>query len=453
MTTRRPIFDEDYSVYETFERSDWARLRSSTPMTLSEKDLETLRGVNEQVSMTDVEQIYLPLSRLLNLHFRSARSLDGVRDEFLGRLVGRRPYVIAVAGSVAVGKSTFARVLQALLARWPDHPQVALVTTDGFLYPNAELARRDLMSRKGFPESYDRRRMIAFLAALKAGQPSVYAPVYSHEAYDILPERMQQVQLPDILIFEGLNVLQVSTPDLQKPRTETDTADNPSTVVSDYFDFSIYVDADEQHIETWYVNRFLKLHTVFKNPNSYFHHYRDLSLEDAAATARNIWREINLRNLRDNIRPTRGRANVVLVKRADHSVDETGCARSGACLPVSSPCSRSSLGRARRVVGDDRACPGLRQIEGVRGHVAIIDGCDQHQQDHAAIDQHERFGPHHGADLGLAGLVTLDERIGIGVTHPAGSIVENSQRDRTRRGRSVSAAERALLAAFVFGAP
>ncbi|MEZ5652742.1 MAG: type I pantothenate kinase [Burkholderiaceae bacterium] len=321
--TSRPRFDEDFSVYETFDRSDWAKLRSSTPMTLSEKDLETLRGVNEQVAMIDVEQIYLPLSRLLNLHFRSARTLDGVRDEFLGRLVGRRPYVIAVAGSVAVGKSTFARVLQALLARWPDHPQVALVTTDGFLYPNAELARRELMQRKGFPESYDRRRMIAFLAALKAGQPSVYAPVYSHEAYDILPDRLQQVQLPDILIFEGLNVLQVTSPEALRARSEAGNERLPGTVVSDYFDFSIYVDADEQNIEAWYVTRFLKLQqTVFQQPRSYFHHYRNLSVDDAAGVARNIWREINLRNLRENIRPTRGRANVVLVKRADHSVDE-----------------------------------------------------------------------------------------------------------------------------------
>jgi type I pantothenate kinase len=314
---------EDFSAYETFGRADWARLRSNTPMTLSERDLETLRGVNEQVSMIDVEQIYLPLSRLLNLHFRSARTLDGVRDEFLGRLVGRRPYVIAVAGSVAVGKSTFARVLQALLARWPDHPQVALVTTDGFLYPNAELERRGLMGRKGFPESYDRRRMISFLAALKAGQPSVQAPVYSHEAYDILPDRMTQVQLPDILIFEGLNVLQISPPDSLKTRTDQTAPSPPTTVVSDYFDFSIYVDAEVQHIEAWYVNRFLKLQkTVFQNPRSYFHHYRHLSQDQAIEVAHRIWSEINLRNLRENILPTRGRANVVLVKNADHSVGE-----------------------------------------------------------------------------------------------------------------------------------
>lgn len=317
------LLSEDLSAYETFDRTDWARLRSSTPLTLSEQDLASMRGVNEQVSLIDVEQIYLPLSRLLNLHFRSARALDGVRDEFLGRLVGRRPYVIAVAGSVAVGKSTFARVLQALLSRWPDHPQVALVTTDGFLYPNAELERRGLMGRKGFPESYDRRRMIAFLAALKAGQHEVSAPVYSHEAYDILPDTLQQVQLPDILIFEGLNVLQVSQPESVKGRNAPGGSTAPSMVVSDFFDFSIYVDASEPHIEAWYVNRFLKLQqTVFQNPRSYFHHYRALSIDEAAQVARGIWRDINRRNLRENIRPTRGRANVVLVKRADHSVGE-----------------------------------------------------------------------------------------------------------------------------------
>ncbi len=304
----------EYSAYTEFARDEWAKLRSNTPLTLSEADLAALRGVTEQVSMLDVVEVYLPLSRLLNLHFRSARSLGGVKDEFLGRLVGKRPYVIGVAGSVAVGKSTFARVLQALLARWPDHPRVALVTTDGFLHPNRVLQERDLMRRKGFPESYDRRRMVEFLADTKAGKAEVLAPVYSHRSYDIIDGEWQAVTEPDILIFEGLNVLQTSTVDPSRTRT-------PSVIVSDFFDFSIYVDADEADIERWYVDRFLLLQrTVFSNPQSYFHHYKDLSVADATEVARGIWRDINLVNLRENILPTRERANVVLRKRSDHTV-------------------------------------------------------------------------------------------------------------------------------------
>jgi type I pantothenate kinase len=307
---------DEFAAYEAFTRTEWAALRSSTPLTLSEEDLASMRGVNEQLSLTDVEEIYLPLSRLLNLHFRSARALSGVRDEFVGRLVGSRPYVIAVAGSVAVGKSTFARVLRALLARWPDHPRVSLVTTDGFLHPNKVLEARGLMSRKGFPESYDRKRMIQFLAALKAGQEVVDAPVYSHQSYDIVPGAIERVEQPDVLIFEGLNVLQTST-------VESTGAPVPSVVVSDFFDFSIFVDAAEAFIEAWYLNRFLSLQrTVFRNPGSYFHHYKDLTPSEAKKTAGKIWRDINLRNLRDNILPTRERANLVLRKRADHTVDQ-----------------------------------------------------------------------------------------------------------------------------------
>lgn len=306
----------EYSAYHRFGRTEWAELRSNTPLTLSESDLASLRGLHEQISLQDVVEVYLPLSRLLNLHVRSARALSGVKDEFLGRLVGRRPYVIAVAGSVAVGKSTFARVLQALLCRWPDHPSVALVTTDGFLYPNAVLQQRDLMGRKGFPESYDRRRMIQFLADLKAGHPNVDAPVYSHQAYDIVPEQSIRVSQPDILIFEGLNVLQPAV--LEPGRSRT-----PSIIVSDFFDFSLYVDAEESVIEQWYVNRFLTLQkTVFANPKSYFHHYKDLDIERAIEVARGIWRDINLVNLRENIQPGRERAHVILHKSADHTVDE-----------------------------------------------------------------------------------------------------------------------------------
>lgn len=305
----------EFSAYITFARDEWAQLRSNTPLTLSQSELESLRG-NEAVSLKDVVEVYLPLSRLLNLHFRTARNLNGVKDEFLGRLVGARPYVIGIAGSVAVGKSTFARILQAVLSRWPDHPRVSLITTDGFLYPNKVLQERGLMHRKGFPESYDRRRMVSFLADLKAGKDEVTAPVYSHQGYDIVPGKVDRVSQPDILIFEGLNVLQTGSLEPGRGRT-------PSIIVSDFFDFSLYVDADESHIEPWYVDRFLRLQrTVFQNPTSYFHHYKDLSEAEAREVARGIWRDINLANLVENILPTRERAHVVLRKRPDHLIDE-----------------------------------------------------------------------------------------------------------------------------------
>ena len=305
----------EYSAYIEFQRDDWARLRSNTPLTLSQDDVSSMRGAIEAVSLQDVIDVYLPLSRLLNLHFRSARSLNGVKDEFLGRLIGNRPYVIAIAGSVAVGKSTFARILRALLARWPDHPRVSLITTDGFLYPNRVLEERGLMKRKGFPESYDRKRMIQFLSDIKAGKPEVNAPVYSHQAYDILPGELEVIRQPDILIFEGLNVLQTGGDESGRA--------TPSVIVSDFFDFSLYVDAEIEHIEPWYIERFLLLQrTVFRNPSSYFHHYKDLDEPEARRVASGIWRDINLRNLQENILPTRGRANVVLRKRPDHSVGE-----------------------------------------------------------------------------------------------------------------------------------
>lgn len=302
--------------YLVFDRTEWAALRAATPLALSDTELERLRGVNEPVSLEDVAEIYLPLSRFLNLHVMSARSLHGVVESaFLGRPSTPTPYVIGVAGSVAVGKSTFARVLQAMLAQWPAHPRVDLVTTDGFLYPTRELERRGLMRRKGFPESYDLRAMMRFLSGLKTAQRRLEVPVYSHEAYDIVPGRTQVVERPDILIFEGLNVLQ--------------TVSGVSTVTSDFFDFSIYLDAETAKIEEWYVQRFLALQrTVFQRPTSYFHHYKDLTPQESAEVARRIWHEINLPNLVENIRPTRARARLVVRKSSRHAVDEIWLRRS-----------------------------------------------------------------------------------------------------------------------------
>jgi type I pantothenate kinase len=301
--------ERDIGLYRRFTRAEWAALRANTPLLLTTEDVAVLRGANDQVSLDEVAEVLLPLSRLLNLHVTAARRLAMVQDTFLGRSAGAPPYVIGIAGSVAVGKSTFARSLQAVLARWPDHPRVQLVTTDGFLLPTRELERRGLMKRKGFPESYDLRRMIGFLRAVKAGEPEVGAPVYSHLTYDIVPDRLDVVSRPDILIFEGLNVLQT-------PATATVCA-------SDFFDFSVYLDAAEADIESWYVERFLVLQrTAFQDPASYFHHYRLLSREEAVQAARAIWREINEPNLRQNIRPTRPRARLVLTKDADHAVRE-----------------------------------------------------------------------------------------------------------------------------------
>ena len=300
--------------HTTFSRSAWASLRASVPLTLSDADLAGLQGIADTVSRVDVEEVYLPLTRLLNLHVSAARGLTRVTDDFLGRLAIRRPYVIAVAGSVAVGKSTFARILRALLAKWPDHPTVDLVTTDGFLHSTRTLQQRGLMDRKGFPESYDLPQMISFLANVRANCPVVQAPIYSHEAYDVLPDQFQSVRRPDILIFEGLNVLQLSPGGIGR---------SSSIVASDYFDFSIYLDADEADIERWYIERFLILQrTVFQRPTSYFHHYRLLSEREAIDVARGIWQRVNLANLRSNIQPTRSRAGLVMRKRADHAVDE-----------------------------------------------------------------------------------------------------------------------------------
>jgi type I pantothenate kinase len=303
-----------FTPYVTFSRAEWAQLRKATPLTLTDADLRTLRGLNEFVSLDEVTDVYLPLSRLLNLYVAAAQSLHHVTDMFLGKPARPVPYIVGIAGSVAVGKSTFARVLRALLARWPNHPQVDLVTTDGFLYPNHVLEERGLMNRKGFPESYDLRRLTRFMAELKSGAAAVRAPMYSHLTYDIVPGEETAVRQPDIVLVEGLNVLQ--TPDGARRRSIR-------SFVSDFFDFSIYLDADEHDVEEWYVARFLTLRdTAFRDPRSYFRRYAELTTEDARATARRIWGDINGVNLRENIRPTRDRARLVLRKGRDHLVQE-----------------------------------------------------------------------------------------------------------------------------------
>jgi type I pantothenate kinase len=295
--------------YLTFSRDDWAVLRAATPLTLRQHDLDSLQGINERIDLDEVAAIYLPLSRLLNLYVSAVQDLHRVSATFLGSMSPKVPYVIGVAGSVAVGKSTFARILQALLSRWPNHPQVDLVTTDGFLYPNSVLAERNLMDRKGFPESYDTRALLAFLRAVKSGEAEVSAPVYDHTAYDILPNESVVVRQPDIVIVEGLNVLQVDRDSVE--------------FVSDYFDFSIYVDADVADIEEWYVQRFFALReSVFRDSGSYFRNFADLTDEQAELTARQIWATINGRNLRENIAPTRERASLIIRKERDHRVSQ-----------------------------------------------------------------------------------------------------------------------------------
>jgi type I pantothenate kinase len=294
------------SPFLDFSRAEWARLRAATPLPLTEPQLRGLVSLNERMSLDEVADIYLPLSRLLNLYVAATHNLHQATATFLGSETPRMPFVIGVAGSVAVGKSTASRVLQALLSRWPSHPQVALITTDGFLWPLRDLESRGITHRKGFPESYDVRRLVRFMADVKSGVAEVRAPVYSHLAYDIVPGEHQVVGRPDIVIVEGLNVLQ--------------TGSGP-TFVSDFFDFSIYVDAQEADIEQWYVERFQALReTVFQDPSSYFHRFATQSPAQAADTARGIWQAINLVNLRENVLPTRERAHLILEKGRDHAV-------------------------------------------------------------------------------------------------------------------------------------
>ncbi len=303
------------SPWLEFSQEEWGRLRADTPLTLTEADLDQLRGINESVSMDEVATVYLPLSRLLNLYVAATQGLFDATATFLGKNEGKVPYVIAVAGSVAVGKSTTARILQALLSRWPNTPAVSLVTTDGFLWPNAKLEADGLMHRKGFPESFDVRRLVDFVASVKSGNRGVTYPLYSHLSYDIIPDRFGVVDRPDILILEGLNVLQ--------PPPTTGPGHPPRRHLSDLFDFSIYVHAETAVVEEWYIQRFLTFReTAFQSPDAYFHRYAQLNQEEAIATAKGIWKSINEINLEQNIIGTRERATLILEKAADHTVTQ-----------------------------------------------------------------------------------------------------------------------------------
>ena len=306
--------DDGISPYLTLSRGEWAALREDTPMTLSREEVTRLRSLHDLLDMKEIEEIYLPLSRLLSLYVAATQRLFIVQQNFLGTAENKTPYIIGVAGSVAVGKSTTARVLQALLARWPNTPKVDLITTDGFLLPNAVLEREGLMEKKGFPQSYDLPTLLRFLADVKAGRRPVRAPIYSHLVYDVMPNQWVEVDRPDILIVEGLNVLQ--TGNMPKDGKAI-------PYVSDFFDFSVFIDAEEDVLHQWYVDRFLTLRgTAFRDPKSYFHRYSKLSDAEAATTATSIWERINLINLRENILPTRQRADLILKKAANHQVQQ-----------------------------------------------------------------------------------------------------------------------------------
>lgn len=299
--------------YLQFDRTQWAALRDSVPLTLKEAEIMKLKGINEDLSLEEVAQIYLPLSRLLNFYISSNLRRQAVLEQFLGTDGQKIPYVIGIAGSVAVGKSTTARLLQALLSRWPEHRTVELVTTDGFLYPNKTLNERGIMKKKGFPQSYDIHQLVKFVSEVKSGAKNVSAPVYSHLIYDVIPDGNKVINQPDILILEGLNVLQ----------SGMDYPHDPHRVfVSDFVDFSIYVDAPEDLLQSWYINRFLKFRQgAFSDPDSYFHHYSKLPEAEAIQIATGLWNEINGLNLKENILPTRERASLIMTKSANHAVE------------------------------------------------------------------------------------------------------------------------------------
>jgi type I pantothenate kinase len=300
----------EISPFVVISRQDWAELGRTTEQPLTADEIKQIQGLGDVLDMREVADVYLPLSQLLNLYVSETQNLHERESRFLGERATRVPFIIGIAGSVAVGKSTVARLLKELLSRWEGTPKVALVTTDGFLYPNAELERRDLMSRKGFPESYDRKALLKFVSEIKSGVSKVSAPVYSHLAYDIVPGEKITIETPDVLIVEGLNVLQ--TPEKDQP-----------LALSDFFDFKIYVDADPLDIRTWYLERFKKLRAgAFTNPKSFFHRYAEMEFEDALATAEGFWENINLPNLTENIAPTLSRATLVLQKGFDHAVKQ-----------------------------------------------------------------------------------------------------------------------------------
>src|SRR6516225_8018281 len=311
--------DDGLSPYRIFSRAEWAERRADTPMTLTPDEVTRVRSLHDRLDIQEVGDIYLPLSRLLSMYVAATQRLFRAQQGFLGTGDTKMPYIIGIGGSVAVGKSTTARVLQALLARWPNVPKVDLVTTDGFLYPNAILEREKLMDRKGFPESYDLPALLRFLTDVKAGRRPTRAPIYSHLVYDVMPNHWVEVDRPDILIVEGLNVLQAG-------RLPKDGEAIP--FVSDFFDFSVYLDADEDVLRTWYVNRFLTLRgTAFRDPKSYFHRYSVLSDREAVETASSIWSRINLVNLHENILPTRQRADLILNKNESHLVESASLRR------------------------------------------------------------------------------------------------------------------------------
>jgi type I pantothenate kinase len=312
--------DDGLSPYRVFTRDEWAQLRADAPMTLTAEEVMRLQSLNDPISLDEVAAIYLPLSRLLSLYVAATQGLFKATQRFLlAENDGKVPYIIGVAGSVAVGKSTTARVLKALLARWPNTPKVDLVTTDGFLLPNAELTRLGLMERKGFPESYDTSKLLHFLADIKAGKRNVKAPLYSHLVYDVVPGEETMVDRPDILIVEGLNVLQPA----RMPKDGT-----AIPFVSDFFDFSVYIDADQEDLHRWYVNRFLRLrHTAFRDPLSYFRRYAELPEAEAIGIAEGLWNRINLLNLQENIIPTRQRASLILKKGASHRIETVALRR------------------------------------------------------------------------------------------------------------------------------